>query len=299
MRIRPTGSALRGAGAPSCRHHADQRRQRAERPRQDHDQAGLPPRLLHLPGDVRRDPGPAVIEIYKALSHSRVRYLRPRTRSGQCPGPGSRWRPLVDRLAASSAVWAQSRAGLILRPCRRSICSECRSARRGVPRPPGRCWPAITRYHPAAVRTGTRRRGPLEFPAGTLAATPHGGRRTIVSGGGRELCACHLALRAPWSPRRSGAARPDRVGDTALREFIVDLLLNPLRAGRPHRQQLTAACGCRSLRDDRMLSLQQRRLVRYVAPRPNRGGYLFELPGGTSGLARRSRRASTSSVPCR
>ena len=76
---------------------------------------------------------------------------------------------------------------------------------------------------------------------------------------------------------------PESIGDTGLsEEFIVDLLLKTLyvqgvRTGR----QLTASVRLPfSFVDDRLLSLQQRRLVEVLGTGgPNRGSYLFDLTG--------------------
>jgi predicted ATPase with chaperone activity len=83
---------------------------------------------------------------------------------------------------------------------------------------------------------------------------------------------------------------PESVGDTGLsEEFIVDLLLKTLyvqgvRTGR----QLTAAVRLPfSFVDDRLLSLQQRRLVEVLGTGgPNRGSYLFDLTGAGRDRAR-------------
>jgi predicted ATPase with chaperone activity len=83
---------------------------------------------------------------------------------------------------------------------------------------------------------------------------------------------------------------PDSVPDTGLsEEFIVDLLLKTLyvqgvRTGR----QLTAAVRLPfTFVDERLLSLQQRRLVEVLGTSgPNRGSYLFDLTGAGRDRAR-------------
>ena len=83
---------------------------------------------------------------------------------------------------------------------------------------------------------------------------------------------------------------PESIGDTGLsEEFIVDLLLKTLyvqgvRTGR----QLTASVRLPfSFVDDRLLSLQQRRLVEVLGTGgPNRGSYLFDLTGAGRERAR-------------
>ncbi|MEZ0333131.1 MAG: ATP-binding protein [Gemmatimonadales bacterium] len=83
---------------------------------------------------------------------------------------------------------------------------------------------------------------------------------------------------------------PESIGDTGLsEEFIVDLLLKTLyvqgvRTGR----QLTASVRLPfSFVDDRLLSLQQRRLVEVLGTGgPNRGSYLFDLTGAGRDRAR-------------
>ena len=83
---------------------------------------------------------------------------------------------------------------------------------------------------------------------------------------------------------------PESVRDTGLsEEFIVDLLLKTLyvqgvRTGR----QLTAAVRLPfTFVDDRLLSLQQRRLVEVLGTSgPNRGAYLFDLTGAGRDRAR-------------
>jgi predicted ATPase with chaperone activity len=83
---------------------------------------------------------------------------------------------------------------------------------------------------------------------------------------------------------------PETVADTGLsEEFIVDLLLKTLyiqgvRTGR----QLTAAVRLPfAFVDDRLLSLQQRRLVEVLGTTgPNRGSYLFDLTGAGRDRAR-------------
>ena len=83
---------------------------------------------------------------------------------------------------------------------------------------------------------------------------------------------------------------PENVRDTGLTdEFIVDLLLKTLyvqgvRTGR----QLTAAIRLPfTFVDDRLLSLQQRRLVEVLGTSgPNRGSYLFDLTGAGRDRAR-------------
>ena len=83
---------------------------------------------------------------------------------------------------------------------------------------------------------------------------------------------------------------PDSVRDTGLsEEFIVDLLLKTLyvqgvRTGR----QLTAAVRLPfTFVDERLLSLQQRRLVEVLGTSgPNRGSYLFDLTGAGRDRAR-------------
>jgi predicted ATPase with chaperone activity len=83
---------------------------------------------------------------------------------------------------------------------------------------------------------------------------------------------------------------PGSVQDTGLsEEFIVDLLLKTLyvqgvRTGR----QLTAAVRLPfTFVDDRLLSLQQRRLVEVLGTSgPNRGAYLFDLTGAGRDRAR-------------
>ena len=76
---------------------------------------------------------------------------------------------------------------------------------------------------------------------------------------------------------------PESVGDTGLsEEFIVDLLIKTLYVqGARTGQQLTAAVRLPfAFVDDRLLSLQQRRLVEVRGTTgPNRGGYLFDLTG--------------------
>ena len=83
---------------------------------------------------------------------------------------------------------------------------------------------------------------------------------------------------------------PESIGDTGLsEEFIVDLLLKtsmsrasgPAASSRPR-------FACRStFVDDRLLSLQQRRLVEVLGTSgPNRGGYLFDLTGAGRDRAR-------------
>ncbi len=83
---------------------------------------------------------------------------------------------------------------------------------------------------------------------------------------------------------------PESVADTGLsEEFIVDLLLKTLyvqgvRSGR----QLTAAVRLPfTFVDDRLLTLQQRRLVEVLGTSgPNRGSYLFDLTGAGRDRAR-------------
>jgi predicted ATPase with chaperone activity len=83
---------------------------------------------------------------------------------------------------------------------------------------------------------------------------------------------------------------PESIGDTGLsEEFIVDLLIKTLyvqgvRTGR----QLTAAVRLPfSFVDDRLLTLQQRRLVEVLGTGgPNRGSYLFDLTGAGRDRAR-------------
>jgi predicted ATPase with chaperone activity len=83
---------------------------------------------------------------------------------------------------------------------------------------------------------------------------------------------------------------PESVADTGLsEEFIVDLLLKTLyvqgvRTGR----QLTAAVRLPfAFVDDRLLSLQQRRMVEVLGTSgPNRGAYLFDLTGAGRERAR-------------
>jgi predicted ATPase with chaperone activity len=83
---------------------------------------------------------------------------------------------------------------------------------------------------------------------------------------------------------------PDSVGDTGLsEEFIVDLLLKTLYVqGARTGQQLTASVRLPfAFVDDRMLSLQQRRMVEVRGTTgPNRGGYLFDLTGEGRSRAR-------------
>lgn len=76
---------------------------------------------------------------------------------------------------------------------------------------------------------------------------------------------------------------PETVGDTGLtEEFIVDLLLKTLYVqGARTGQQLTAAVRLPfAFVDDRLLSLQQRRMVEVRGTTgPNRGAYVFDLSG--------------------
>jgi predicted ATPase with chaperone activity len=76
---------------------------------------------------------------------------------------------------------------------------------------------------------------------------------------------------------------PESVGDTGLsEEFIVDLLLKTLYVqGARTGQQLTASVRLPfAFVDDRLMSLQQRRLAEVRGTTgPNRGGYLFDLTG--------------------
>ena len=89
---------------------------------------------------------------------------------------------------------------------------------------------------------------------------------------------------------------PESVRDTGLtEEFLIDLLLKTLyvqgvRTGR----QLTAAVRLPfTFVDDRLLSLQQRRLVEVLGTSgPNRGSYLFDLTGAGRDRAREALAAS-------
>ena len=91
-------------------------------------------------------------------------------------------------------------------------------------------------------------------------------------------------------PAASEPPVPENVQDTGLsEEFIVDLLLKTLyvqgvRTGR----QLTAAVRLPfTFVDDRLLTLQQRRLVEVLGTSgPNRGAYLFDLTGAGRERAR-------------
>jgi predicted ATPase with chaperone activity len=83
---------------------------------------------------------------------------------------------------------------------------------------------------------------------------------------------------------------PETVRDTGLsEEFIVDLLLKTLYVqGARTGQQLTGSVRLPfAFVDDRLLSLQQRRLVEVRSTTgPNRGGYLFDLTGAGRERAR-------------
>jgi predicted ATPase with chaperone activity len=83
---------------------------------------------------------------------------------------------------------------------------------------------------------------------------------------------------------------PESVSDTGLsEEFIVDLLLKTLyvQGVRTGRQLMAAVRLPFSFVDDRLLSLQQRRLVEVLGTSgPNRGSYLFDLTGAGRDRAR-------------
>ncbi len=83
---------------------------------------------------------------------------------------------------------------------------------------------------------------------------------------------------------------PESVADTGLsEEFIVDLLLKTLYLqGARTGQQLTGAVRLPfAFVDDRLLSLQQRRMVEVRGTTgPNRGGYVFDLTGEGRARAR-------------
>ena len=83
---------------------------------------------------------------------------------------------------------------------------------------------------------------------------------------------------------------PETVQDTGLsEEFIVDLLLKTLYVqGARSGRQLTASVRLPfAFVDDRLLTLQQRRLVEVLGTSgPNRGAYLFDLTGAGRERAR-------------
>ncbi|HEY7634382.1 MAG TPA: hypothetical protein VH763_02455 [Gemmatimonadales bacterium] len=83
---------------------------------------------------------------------------------------------------------------------------------------------------------------------------------------------------------------PESVSDTGLsEEFLVDLLLKTLyiQGVRTGRQLMAAVRLPFSFVDDRLLSLQQRRLVEVLGTSgPNRGSYLFDLTGAGRDRAR-------------
>jgi predicted ATPase with chaperone activity len=83
---------------------------------------------------------------------------------------------------------------------------------------------------------------------------------------------------------------PESVSDTGLsEEFIVDLLLKTLyvQGVRTGRQLMAAVRLPFTFVDDRLLSLQQRRLVEVLGTSgPNRGSYLFDLTGAGRDRAR-------------
>jgi predicted ATPase with chaperone activity len=83
---------------------------------------------------------------------------------------------------------------------------------------------------------------------------------------------------------------PENVSDTGLsEEFIVDLLLKTLyvQGVRSGRQLMSAVRLPFTFVDDRLLSLQQRRLVEVLGTSgPNRGSYLFDLTGAGRDRAR-------------
>jgi predicted ATPase with chaperone activity len=89
---------------------------------------------------------------------------------------------------------------------------------------------------------------------------------------------------------------PESVRDTGLsEEFIVDLLLKTLyvQGARTGRQLTSAVRLPFTFVDDRLLSLQQRRLVEVLGTSgPNRGAYIFDLTGQGR---ERAREALTSS----
>jgi predicted ATPase with chaperone activity len=83
---------------------------------------------------------------------------------------------------------------------------------------------------------------------------------------------------------------PESVSDTGLsEEFIVDLLLKTLyvQGVRTGRQLMAAVRLPFTFVDDRLLTLQQRRLVEVLGTSgPNRGSYLFDLTGAGRERAR-------------
>jgi predicted ATPase with chaperone activity len=89
---------------------------------------------------------------------------------------------------------------------------------------------------------------------------------------------------------------PERVLDTGLsEEFIVDLILKTLyvQGVRTGRQLMAAVRLPFAFVDDRLLSLQQRRLVEVLGTSgPNRGAYLFDLTGAGRDRAREAMSSS-------
>jgi predicted ATPase with chaperone activity len=91
-------------------------------------------------------------------------------------------------------------------------------------------------------------------------------------------------------PEASQPPVPETVRDTGLsEEFIVDLLLKTLyvQGARTGSQLVSAVRLPFSFVDDRLLSLQQRRLVEVLGTSgPNRGAYVFNLTGAGRDRAR-------------